>query len=119
MPNMLTLYKGLAIWLVLVGLFWYVFSLGADSRQEEFDEGVKALAECKAASKLQNAAVAELKVKGDAQDKKISAAQAKASKLLRAAQAKAQVREPVPHECDAAIEWGQIKINELTHRWNE
>ena len=119
MPSMLTLYKGIAILLVLAGLFWYVFSLGADSRQDEVDKGVKALAECQAASKLQNAAVAELRAKGEAQDQKIKLAQAKAANLLRSALVKAQVHEPVPQECEAAIEWGQSKINELTNRWNE
>lgn len=119
MPNMSTLYKGIAILLVLAGLFWYVFSLGADSRQGEVDEGVKALAECQAASKLQNAAVAELKTNGEAQDKKIILAQAKASKLLRESLVKAQIRQPVPHDCDAAIKWGQIEIEEITSRWNK
>ena len=118
MPNMLTLYKGIAILLVLAGLFWYVFSLGADSRQDEVDEGVKALAGCQAASKLQKDAVADLKAKGEAQDQKIDLAQAKAAKLLREAQAKAQVREPVPQDCQGALIWGETKLNEITTRWN-
>lgn len=118
MFNMLSLYKALGALLFLSAAFWYVFSLGADSRQDEVDEGAKVLSECRAASKFQNAAVADLKTRGEAQDQKISLAQEKAAKLLRNALALAQRREPVPQECDAAIKWGETKINELTDRWN-
>jgi len=112
-------YKILGIVLVLGYAVFKIHSMGADSRQEEVDLGVKALAECHAAAKIQNDAVADLKAKGEAQDQKINLAQAKAAKMLRESQAKAQKREPVPQECEGAIAWGEVKINELTDRWNQ
>lgn len=67
----------------------------------------------------QNAAIAELRAKADAQAERIALAAQDAAQARREAEARVRrvLSETVPEECSAAVQWGAEQAGELAKRW--
>ena len=95
----------------------------AQSRAETAEA---ALASCKRdrmtlveSIKDQNAAIAEMKAKADAQAERLAVAAQDAAQARREAEARVRrvLSEAVPEECSAAVQWGAEQGARLAERW--
>lgn len=98
-------YKIGIVLLLLAGAFWLVFSMGADSRQDEVDEGVQKLAKCEAATVLQNDAITAWQAAAVAQQAIADEAEIASKKAGEASREKVRVlmAKKVPDTCPAQI----------------
>ena len=95
----------------------------AQSRAETAEA---ALASCKRdrmtlveSIKDQNAAIAEMKAKADAQAERLAVAAQDAAQARRDAEVRVRriMAEEVPQECSAAVQWGAEQGAKLAERW--
>ena len=97
---------------ILIGAGYY---FGSASRDDVVFDLNKKITACETLATVQNAAVAQLKADGDAQNIKIIAAQVKAS-LMASRLSKAIANRPPVADADA-LKWGEEKARELSNAW--
>lgn len=77
--------------------------------------------QCLASVEIQNAAIADLRARGEAAQRRADAARAEADRIGAQTQRRVQqaMAAAVPAECPAALEWLRDKGAELAREWRQ